>query len=187
MRIIVTLLLSIISAAAMAGEVVYVDDLVNLGIRAEPRSGEPPLKVVTTGMRLEVLATDNNYLRVRSEEGIEGWVNKFYTTETLPARARIEAVEASNLALTTQLAESAATIADLRQAATLLEEQLTQLGVKNEALHNSLEAYQTTDAMAEYRWMFKSGGLIALFLLGVFLGIQWYKKRIGRRIGGLEF
>lgn len=171
----------------MAAEVIYVDDMVNLGIRSNPRSGDAPLKVVTTGMKLTVLATDGNYLKVRAEDGTEGWVNKYYTSETIPARARIEGIEAENNRLSEALAKSDEQVESLRKALASAETKASDLTNKNSELRARLSEYEASEEDARYQFMLKSAGLLILFLLGMVLGIQWYKKRIGQRIGGLEF
>ena len=81
-----------ISAAAAYGNTVYVDDT----LYAPIRSGEgTQYRIVHSGVRsgtsLELLETsDSGYSRVRTPDGIEGWINSRYITETPIARQRLE-------------------------------------------------------------------------------------------------
>ena len=65
------LMLSIPLAGA---ETVYVTDNLRIGVRPEPDNNAPPVGVVISGMKLEVLKRSDDYVKIRSSEGVEGWI-----------------------------------------------------------------------------------------------------------------
>lgn len=102
------MLLAISASAAMA-QTVYVDDT----LYAPVRSGEgTQYRILHSGVRsgtaLELLErSESGYSRVRTPDGIEGWMVSRYLTETPIARDRLEAANR-------QLSEARETLSSLR-------------------------------------------------------------------------
>jgi SH3 domain protein len=76
--------------------VVYVNDMIYINLRAGRQSGSETIKVIPTGTRLTVLERPEGgeSLRVRLDSGEEGWVQSQYLTELPVARDRIGPLEA---------------------------------------------------------------------------------------------
>ncbi|MGE0079719.1 MAG: TIGR04211 family SH3 domain-containing protein [Thiohalomonadaceae bacterium] len=89
-------------------ETAYVDDTLRVGVRRNANSSETPLTVVTSGARLEVLERGERYWRVRTDDGVEGWVAASYVTTHPPARAQLEELQAENARLKAELQARAA-------------------------------------------------------------------------------
>ncbi len=84
-RIVLLFLFAIHLSAAQA-ETVYVDDRLRVGVRKETGNRIAPHAIVHTGMKLEILEEDGNFIRIKTEKGIEGWIKKTYVTPDRPAK-----------------------------------------------------------------------------------------------------
>jgi SH3 domain protein len=116
------LLLAVTASSALA-ETVYVDDT----LYAPIRSGEgTQYRILHSGVRsgtpLEMIErSESGYSRVRTPDGIEGWMITRYLTETPIARERLESTNR-------QLTQSRETVSSLRsELATVTEERDTLL------------------------------------------------------------
>lgn len=69
-----------LSATGLA-QTVWLSDVLFVNVRTGPSSEFRSLKAIKSGTRMEVLeeSTDTNFIRVRTENGLEGWVPKRYT------------------------------------------------------------------------------------------------------------
>ncbi len=169
-------------------ETLYIDDMVRVGIRAAPRSSDKPLKVATTGMKVEVLERDGRYIRVRTDDGVEGWMNSLYASEEPPARLAIASLQQQYDHLKQQHDEMQQQVAGLQEEAHQAQQQIAGLSDDNAKLLSKVKAYQKAEnsELKRYAWAITTGAMVGLFLLGIFLGIAWYKQRLARRLGGLE-
>ncbi|MCK4709580.1 MAG: TIGR04211 family SH3 domain-containing protein, partial [Gammaproteobacteria bacterium] len=84
-RIILLFLFAIHLSVGQA-EAVYVDDRLRVGVRNETGNRVAPHAIVYTGMKLEILEEDGNFIRIKTEKGIEGWIKKTYVTSDRPAK-----------------------------------------------------------------------------------------------------
>lgn len=82
---------------------VYVTDRIELGLHADRAVTAPVILLVPSGTALEMLERDGPLVRVRTDEGIEGWVDSAYVSDTQPVSARLMAVTATNEALRAEL------------------------------------------------------------------------------------
>ncbi len=117
----------------------YVTDHLIITLRSGQGSQYQILKTLPSGTPLEVLeTTENGYSRVRTPDGMEGWVLSRYLTEEPIARDRLEKAQKqlerfrnSNRKLKQQLAE-------LRQQTKALETERNRLQAENEKLSAEL-------------------------------------------------
>ncbi len=92
LRLFICFIVLMVAAASTHAKTVYVDDT----LYAPIRSGEgTQYRILHSGVRsgttLELLETsDSGYSRVRTPDGIEGWMVTRYITETPIARQRLE-------------------------------------------------------------------------------------------------
>lgn len=92
LRLIICFIVLMAAAASAQSKTVYVDDT----LFAPIRSGEgTQYRILHSGVRsgtpLELLETsESGYSRVRTPDGIEGWIVSRYVTETPIARQRLE-------------------------------------------------------------------------------------------------
>lgn len=92
--IIFLLLNSTINAASY----VYVTDMVPIPMRSENKIQNNPsnlIKMLDSGTKLEILATEDGWTKVRFEN-TTGWMISRYLTSNTPARIRLEALQRNN-------------------------------------------------------------------------------------------
>lgn len=86
-------------------ETVYVADRLELGLHESPQVTSPILVLLPTGSALEVLERAGDMTRVRTDDGVSGWIDERFVTAREPERARVEVLE-------TELAGAQAALAD---------------------------------------------------------------------------
>jgi len=90
-KIIFTLLLAL--PFAVYAETRYVSDHLLITLRTGQGNQFQVLKSLPSGTRLEVLKDDGDYIQVRTEDGIEGWVRSQYLIDTPIAREQLTAAQ----------------------------------------------------------------------------------------------
>lgn len=91
------------AGTAPAAEVAYVTDMLQLGLHRAPDTSDRPFTNLTSGTRLEVLERSAQYARVREPGGSEGWVKSAFIVAEVPARFRLDELEAEVAALRADL------------------------------------------------------------------------------------
>jgi len=88
------ILLTLFSQSALA-ETRYVTDVFRVTLRSGKSTQNEIIRMVPSGLRLEVLETDkaSGYSRVRMPSGKEGWILTRYLMELPSARARLSRAE----------------------------------------------------------------------------------------------
>jgi len=188
------LLASPIAGAAPApepGSVVYVTDQLRLGLYASEAASGRPQRTLISGAKLDVLERSLQTIRVRTEDGDEGWVKTAYLVDEAPAARRIEPLEADNARLTTALETARAERQAAEQAraelATRLDSQsadiarLEELQSENQALEARLDA---TGVRVSLPWLAAATALA--LLIGAVAGYLWLDRRVRRQFGGLK-
>ena len=74
-------------------EKLFVTDRVLVGVHQNPSEASPMIKSVPSGTQLEVLETDSGFSRIKTSDGIEGWINSQYLVKQKPAAALLDAAE----------------------------------------------------------------------------------------------
>lgn len=171
-----------------AAETVYVQDYLRLSVRSTPSSSGASVGAVGTGDALTVLATEGDYVKVRTAEGLEGWVSKGYVSEEKPARLQLEELRAEYDRNQTTTGELRKELGASKEHEAGLTKQLDGLKNENSSLQQQLSRYTSSTAKfaRKYAWLFQGAFMIGLFLLGFYLGVRWYKRRLADRLGGLE-
>ena len=186
-------------------ETVYIRDMLRVGVRSKPDSNESPMAIVTTGSELEVLDRQGGYVKIRGDDGVEGWVNDSYTSPEVPARLRIKEVKARNQELKEKLArvrdEAEAKREELRATAAAAVEEGDRLKARLEALEEAnaslrsrlrelnpaAEPEGTSEAaVADRRWWVYAAGVLVLLLAGFLWGARWQRGRVADRLGGMD-
>ncbi|MGM0595376.1 MAG: TIGR04211 family SH3 domain-containing protein [Pseudomonadota bacterium] len=186
----ILLLGSALFSAALAAESIYVHDFLRLGIRANPNSSESPIAVVTTGAKLEVLERRERYIRVRSEDGVEGWVSEAYVSSDPPASLRLEELQGEYERQLGELDKLREQLEEVQGRNEALKAEQKQLRAENTRLHREVTELHsetlTREEEDEHHWLYRALAIIAIFLLGIILGVRWQKNRVSERIGGLD-
>jgi len=177
--------------ATAAEETVYVTDELRLGLYDGEQTTGRPFQTLLSGAKLIILERALMTVRVRTEDGVEGWVKTAYLVESEPARRKVAALERANSTMSGQLnsvksaaAEHSARIqtleADLADAQQNITE-LPELKQRNAELVSELEAAGTSVAV---RWLFVAA--IITFVIGCLAGYLWLDRRVRRQFGGLK-
>lgn len=183
---------------AMA-ETVYVIDRLVVGLRSDVTESATIVKSVESGVVLEVLERDENRMRVRDPQGIEGWIDARYVSTQPPSRAQLAELQAEIKRL--RAAPGSAVKTDAGPKLAQLEAELGQATTKLAQTQTELE--QTRAALAEARRVppeqrpaaaapASRGGVLiwlaigfAMLGIGFIAGMVWVRESIRRRMGGM--
>lgn len=153
-------------AAAAGAETRYVSDVLVINVRQAPEDSSPTIEHLRTGDAMEVLETQGAYLKVRTGDGVVGWVAAQYTSEETPkavvirrqqeelSRLKVRALEGEEAAqkATKELEASRGEhAAEVRK----LEDQLAQ--ARSEAKQASSDL---ADVTAKYEQLRKQSGSV---------------------------
>ncbi len=188
------LFLSLFSGGA-AAETVYVHDQLRLGVRAAPNAAEKSIAVVKTGDALSVLGEQDDFINIRTESGLEGWVSKGYVSAEPPAQnllkaaqQEVETLQQQHDTLKQQLDKLTGQLAQRDKESQQQQDRFAQLQHDNAELQRQLGVKDTV----EIDWYEKYSSLLWLvlllgsFLSGWIVGVRWKARRVAERIGGLE-
>jgi SH3 domain protein len=139
------LLLLGLCAAAQAANVMYVDDKLLVGLRAEANSGRT-ITTLETGTRLEVLETSGSYIKVRDPKGNEGWVRDQYLTAQPVARDRLTQAEQRIAALEADKEKLRSQVSGVASERTEAVKGRSQLEKENQKLQQELAAIRESAA-----------------------------------------
>ncbi|MDX1343551.1 TIGR04211 family SH3 domain-containing protein [Reinekea sp. G2M2-21] len=130
------LALTLFSAAPFTAyaETLWLSDVLWVNVRTGPGSEYRSLKTITSGTRMEVLEEleDSDFIRVRTEDGLEGWIPKRYTFDEPTGR-----IQAENMAAEKQ---------QLQQQYDTLEAKYTALLADKGDVNGELETLRTNNA-----------------------------------------
>lgn len=185
--VVVTFLLMVTLNLA-AAEVVYVNDILRVGVRAEQVSGSNTVSVVKTGEALEVLDDSNSQqYKVKTPAGRIGWVSRTYVSEEKPAFMRIDAIqqELDKLKGESQVVEEK--FVQIQELNLSLEGEISKLSAEKEQLQADLVQLRGAALIPEeYQPVAWSVATIVLLLLGYFVGVFRVHNQVRNRFGGLD-
>lgn len=118
----------------------YVADTFKITMRTGPGVSNKIVKMLPSGTRLEKLEETENWMRVRTEDGKEGWVMKRYIMTRTPKELIIANLESTIEELKSNAKENQETLSNLRQENTQLKESLA--GAREE-LSEVTEKYES--------------------------------------------
>ncbi|MBW2466260.1 MAG: TIGR04211 family SH3 domain-containing protein [Deltaproteobacteria bacterium] len=159
MRYIAILFLLVTSTAGVlvlpaAADTRYVSDQLIITLRQGKSTQHKILKTLKTGTQMEVLEEGDTYLRVRTEDGTEGYVLRQYISSKPPDTLRINELETENSQLTLQNKELQKTQKNLENQLKAVEEkyalELSDWTAKSSAIEQSLaEALSNEQILSE--------------------------------------
>ena len=184
----------------------YVSDKLVLNVYAEPDSSSTRVATIETGDAIGEIESSGSYVRVRLDDGREGWVGASYLTAEMPAAARLREMQGGQKAAVAAAEKKAADeIARLKKEAEALQLQLTKLQAATttptvadaapvrvetppRAEEHQDEPRPTTEQLTN-RWNTMwvwSLALAATAGLSFAAGYQALARRIRKRYGGLK-
>lgn len=185
----------VLPASVFAQDTLYVTDKLFLGLYPKPEAGGDALTTLVSGTPLQVLERGKYYSRVRTAEGVEGWVKSAYLVEEKPPRQMLNELETQRDRLAAQLKQTQDELAQLREHAASADTQLQELQSGTRQRSAQLQRLQTENRSLQRRLDNKgisvplrwSVGAAALcLLLGLWAGYAWIDFRIRRRHGGFR-
>ena len=168
-------------------DTVYVSDNLRVGVRAEADNTSAAHGVVVTGMQLDVLERANGFIKIRSENGVEGWIKDSYVTNDKPAKLELIAMQAEHVKLQNLLAKQDKLLKDANAKSAAFATELESLKASNVELRSRLN--ETTKGKASQTNRTYIGYLMLLLVLaggGFVAGVLWHRKQAMRRLGGLR-
>jgi len=144
-----------------------------------------------SGAALEVLERSLMSIRVRTEDGQEGWVKTAYVVTQEPARRRVTRLETANAALerenatvTSRLTEAESRIGELEAELATTRGEIEELP-ELKAAHAELEAeVASRDRRVPLLWVAIAAG--AALVAGAAAGYLWLDRKVRSHFGGMR-
>lgn len=148
--------------APTVAETAYVIDELMAGIRASTSITDKVLRVVPTGTQLFVLERNGEFAKVRTEDGLEGWIDDSYLMTQPPAAIRLAAAEQALHLAQAQLADRIGVTASVNPAA-------------------------PGEPTAAPRYLsIGAGAIIIGLLIGFVAGSVWHTQKERRKLAGYK-
>ncbi|MBI3561695.1 MAG: TIGR04211 family SH3 domain-containing protein [Gammaproteobacteria bacterium] len=166
-------------------ETAYVTDNLRIGVRPDPDNNAPPVGVVVSGMKLEVLKRSDDYVKVRSADGVEGWIKDIHITQDVPVRLQLEQMTDQQQRLKKDFDQQASQLKGAQQTASQMNAEIESLRNSNRQLSTALDAVGASQGNS-WLWLW----IILLLVMaggGFYAGALWHRRRVMLRLGGLRF
>lgn len=185
----------------------YVTDKLVLGMKDNPEGTGKSIKLLRSGMKLEVLAKEGLYNKVRTEDGLVGWAKGNFMVKDKPAILVVDELKKENDALrkeidklragvvpakvetNTVVVEKPANDDVVKQRLVELEASLNEARNQLAEKESELEDARAGLPLAQDASFPIIASLIALFLglaTGSVLVYMYFEKRINERFAGLR-
>ncbi len=177
-----------LAMTAAAAETLYVTDTLRVGVRPEPSARVAPTHVITTGAALEVLDRQDGFLRIRTPEGVEGWIKAVYAAGSPPARQQLAALRERHAALETRFKELEASLQAAQDGNRTLAQEVERLQAENLELRLELARSQGSGRVPRgagpQRSFLAIPAVVAAVVAAFGLGYFWHHWRTRRFLGG---
>jgi len=179
-------IVGIFSAMPIFAQDVFVKDSLRVGVRTEPGNDAAPVSVVTTGMKLTILESSGNYIKIKSKTGVTGWVKKTYVSPEPPARVYLQQLQGKFKQQGSELSNQSKMLRAAELNTQSLNDEISKLKKYNAELQTQLddERNESLDSKFSYLWKFIL--FIAICVTGFFAGIYWHRSYAMKRLGGLR-
>lgn len=191
-------------------EELYVTDKLVLGMKDNPEGTGKSIKLLRSGMKLEVLEKQGAYNRVRTEEGLVGWAKSNFMVKDKPAVLIVSELEKENKALRKEIDKLKTTSASpsstkvetktvtsekpvedesVKQRLMELETALSEASKQLQEKEAQLEAAKDGLPVVESSGISFTAILIALLLglgIGGVLMYIYFDNRISQRFAGMK-
>lgn len=201
LAIVIVVHLLIPTAVAAGEDSRYVTDRLQLGLFEKERAAGKRIAVLSSGTRVDVLAQDGMYAKVRSPKGQTGWVKAAFLVRKPPAVVRIKTLEEEIEALKARIGKLSggdperipaleAQAHSLEAEVTRLEQRLSAARDEADQLREALRAREADPALARLPVSLPVALTATIFLLllalafGIGLGKRMAETRVRRRLSG---
>lgn len=171
-------------SGVIQAEFAYVTDTLRVGIRPVPDNQAAPIGVVKTGMQFNVLETTNGFVRIKTDDGREGWISESYIVTAPPAMIKLQTLQLRQETLQARFKA-------LEESNRVLQEANRVLNARVDQLSTERSQWQLTQAKAtlvgtEVGWYWWLVGILMVACAGFYSGISWYRQLVMKRLGGLR-
>jgi SH3 domain protein len=166
-----TLLLLIALSTHRAAAQEYVREQTHINLRTGPGLEYRILKDLPTGTAVTRLEQQNGWLRVRTSEGMEGWVPSGYLSRDMPASASLPVVQA-------KLSEAETRIQELEQRLSTQTEAIAELDALRLRTTTLEKENARLGASSGWRWMATGAAILGL---GALIGVALPRGGVGAR------
>ena len=83
-------LIYLLFISVIQAETLYVTDRILLGMHKEANETSPIIKTITSGTATTVLARNESFIKIKLQDGTEGWVSKNFLKKEKPATAQLD-------------------------------------------------------------------------------------------------
>jgi SH3-like domain-containing protein len=184
------LLVILLFPALSSAEQVYINDTLRVGVRPSPSGSVAPIAVVTTGMRLKVIDRVEGYLKIRSKEGVEGWIKEIYVVDEAPSIIKLHALQAKHQATLEELKRLKSDLQVAAETTQVLSDQLAEQKADKSKLQLQLARQMGMERMEETQhtilWWISLFVIPGLAFAAFYGGVVWYRSQAMKRLGGLR-
>lgn len=202
------------AAEAAAGEVVqeikYVTDKLRLSLYHNADSKSGTIKLLLSGDKLEILQRQGNYSKVRTNQGLTGWVKNGFLVSDPTATLQLAEEKKKNKILAQQIEKYADTkkvVDDYEKTIGLMKTDFDQKTEELNETKTQLEQYkQQSEQLAEELQLVQEGkiglndllllikeywyllflGVVVLLLVGFFIGKILVEEQVKSRFQGVK-
>ncbi|MCZ6641899.1 MAG: hypothetical protein O7F71_10015 [Gammaproteobacteria bacterium] len=170
---------------------VYVTDLLRLGLYADELTTGKSFRTLISGERLVVLERALRSVRVRTDDGTEGWVKSAYLVTDVPAILRVTLLEREVAAVNEQLASARAVgetanarVAELETNLTKARNNIRDLPDLKQQIDDLNATLATKNPVVPLYWLL--GAAIGALVVGYVAGHLLLARRVRKQFGGLR-
>ncbi len=159
----------------------YIGDNLRVGVRPEPGTNTAPTQVITSGTLIQILQKTDGYVRIRTEDGADGWIREDYVSATAPARTRLNEIEKEHGKRQQELQKLQRELSMANTTKQALNEKIGLLNNEIDNLHQKIATLRPDNNKA---WIYMIMATLSLCGLSFTLGILWNKQQVAKKLGG---
>jgi SH3 domain protein len=191
-------------------EIKYVTDKLRLSLYKSASGSGSTLKLLTSGDALKILELSGNYAKVRTDEGLVGWVKSGFLVSEPTASFQLIEEQKKNEILVNQLERYSDTqklVKDYESTISLMQSDQSKMSDQLESVKQELEQEQQTISELEQRleqeqqgvmsiydvikileeyWYLVAAALISFLIVGFIAGKKMVEAQVKRRFQGMK-
>lgn len=148
-RLALALSLLLLTAPGWAAPARYITDDLQVVVRTGATTGHRIIKMLDAGTPVEVLETENGWSRIRTRDGVVGWLESRLIVNTPGARAQLAAATDSLNQLKQALQETKQSLSEQTRKLAEAQAQVAELSTANERMKQQLAEAGRGLALAE--------------------------------------
>ena len=192
----------LLASFAAHTQTLYVTDKVEAGVYAQPTLDGDRVRLLESGDAVELVSREGDTVRVRLEDGSEGWIAGSYLVVDIPATRQLQALTAENERLRASARSDTTATAEMKT----LKDRNAQLQSELAAAQRDLNALQAKSPAPAtrpddevpvevarpparsglYLTLAIAAGGAATLALGFWWGYSTLERRVRRKYGGLK-